>query len=208
MYDSFVDKEKKISRFLSSIDCGIGLQNVFWIFLLTPIVQPKGQITVHCDQQIWLRAGKIISQLTLKTASYRNQISFWTKGKALAIGSAQILGMQIREYGSNFEVFSSYVDSAERHTVQLKNNPILRSVFEYNNKMICTFFSHESKITLVKEFNNNCALGQHLITVLEKCQISYDEIITIKNKDNRDVDTPPLFLKISISTRRGENGGT
>lgn len=97
VYDAFPDEEEKISQFLSFIDCGIGLQNVFWMFLLTPNTRPKEQVTTYCDQQIWLRAEKIIGQLILKTASYKNQISFWAKRETLAIESEQILGEKIRE---------------------------------------------------------------------------------------------------------------
>ena len=44
-------------------------------------------------------------------------------------------------------------------------------------------------------------------TVLEKRQISYDEIITIVKKDNREVATATWFIEISIP-KKDENGGT
>lgn len=44
VYDAFPDEEEKISQFLSFIDCGIGLQNVFWMFLLTQIHGLKNRL--------------------------------------------------------------------------------------------------------------------------------------------------------------------
>ena len=150
IYDAFPNEEEKISQFLSFIDCGIGLQNVFWIFLLTPSTRPKEQVPTCCDQQIWLRAGKIIGQLILKTASYKNQISFWAKRETLAIESEQILGERIREYGSDFEVFSSYVDSAERRAAQLKTNLILKPYLPHNKETMWISPNNRTENTLTE----------------------------------------------------------
>lgn len=205
VYDAFADEEEKISQFFSHIDCGVGLQNIFWMFLLTPAVQPKEQAETLCDQQIWLRAGKFIGQLILKTASYRNQISFWAKSKTVMIESAKILGNQIREYEPNFKAFSDYIDSAERRTVQFKNSHVLKPTLPYNKEMILISSGYESERTLVNDFNNNHTILKYLVTVLEKRQISYDEIKTIVKKDNREVATTSLFLEITIPAR-DENG--
>ena len=206
-YDAFPDEEEKISQFLSFIDCGIGLQNVFWMFLLTPNTRPKEQVTTYCDQQIWLRAGKIIGQLILKTASYKNQISFWAKRETLAIESEQILGERIREYGSEIEVFSSYVDSAERRAAQLKTNLILKPYLPHNKETMWISPNKRTENTLIDDFSNNHAILEQLVTVLEKGQISYDEIITIVKKDNREVATATWLIEITIP-QKGENGGT
>lgn len=207
VYDAFPDEEEKISQFLSFIDCGIGLQNVFWMFLLTPNTRPKEQVTTYCDQQIWLRAGKIIGQLILKTASYKNQISFWAKRETLAIESEQILGEKIREYGPDFKVFSSYVDSAERRTAQLKTNLILKPYLPHNKETIWISPNNRTENTLIDDFSNNHAILEQLVTVLEKGPISYDEIITIVKKDNREVATATWLIEITIP-QKGENGGT
>lgn len=121
--------------------------------------------------------------LILKTASYKNQISFWAKRETLAIESEQILGEKIREYGPDFEVFSSYVDSAERRTAQLKTNLILKPYLPHNKETIWISPNNRTENTLIDDFSNNHAILEQLVTVLEKGPISYDEIITIVKKD-------------------------
>lgn len=207
VYDAFPHEEETISQFLSFIDCGISLQNVFWLFLLTPNTQINRRANTQCDQQIWLRAGKIISQLVLKTASYKNQISFWVKKETLSIEAERILGERIREYRSDFEAFSSYVDSAERLTEQLKTNLILKPCLSHSKETIWISPNHRTENTLIDDFSNNHAILEQLVTVLEKSQISYDEIITIVKKDNREVATATWLIEISIPPK-GENGGT
>lgn len=207
IYDAFSDEDEKLSQFLSFVDCGIGLQNIFWMFLLTPNIQSKEQVATHCDQQIWLRIGKIIGQLILKTASYKNQISFWSKESTLAIGSGQILGERIREYGTDFEAFISYVESAERQTTQLKTNLVFKPCLPHNKETLWMSPNNGAENTLIHDFNNNHAILEQLITILEKRQISYDEIITTTKKD-KEVDAATWRIVIEISTpQKGENGG-
>lgn len=103
-YVTFSDEKEKIEQFLSMFDCGIGFQNIFWMFMLTPNTQPKGNSTAYCDPQFWYRAGKIIGQLCSKTAIYKNQVSFWVQRGTIKIESEQnILGGTFREFGPDFK---------------------------------------------------------------------------------------------------------
>ena len=151
-YNVFTDENEMISQFLDRFHCGIGFQNIFWIFLLTPDVHSKHPIAKQCDQQIWLRAGKVISLLSLKTATYRNQISFWVHKGALSLESEQILGERIREYGPDFEAFASYVDSTERRTAQLRSN--LKSCIQYNKEIVGIVPTNNTGNTLIEDFSN------------------------------------------------------
>lgn len=203
-YNAFDDENEMLARFLDYFDGGIGFQNIFWIFLLTPNAQSKQLAIQQCDQQIWLRIGKIISQLILKAATYRNQISFWAQ-KGMSLKSEQILGERIREYGTDFEVFANYIDSAERRIAQLRSN--LKICIPHNKQIVEIVPLNITENTLINDFNNNLAALKQFINVLEMQQISYDEIITTVKKENKTVARATWLVEISIP-QGNENGGT
>lgn len=204
-YNAFNEEEEMLSQFLNHFNCGIGFQNIFWIFLITPDAQSRQFFAKHCDQQIWIRAGKIISQLVLRAATYRNQISFWIRKGDFSLKSEQILGEKIRKYGPDFEAFASYIDSAERLTTLLRGNQ--KICVQYNKEIVEIVPENGRKNTLIDDFSNNLVAFKQLINALELQQISYDEIITIVKKENKTEATATWLVEISIS-KTNESGGT
>ena len=71
-YSSVHDEKEKIAQFLTRIEHRIGFQNIFWLFFIT--LNSKDAVTVHWNQQIWVRAGKIIGQFSLKSENWKNQM--------------------------------------------------------------------------------------------------------------------------------------
>lgn len=113
---------------------------------------------------------------------------------------------KIREYVTDFEVFSSYVDSAERRAAQLKTNLIRKPYLPHNKEKILISPNQRTVITLIDDFSNNHAILEQLVTVLEKVPIGCNEIITIVKKDNREDATATCLIEITIP-QKGENGG-
>lgn len=141
--------------------------------------------------------------LILKTATCKNQISFWMQKGALFLEAEQILGERIREYGPDFEAFTSYVDSAERRTTQLRSN--LKSRIQ-NKKIVGIVPANNTENTLIQDFSNNLAILKQFITILETQQISYDEIKIIVKKENKVVTTTTWLVETSTA-KEDENGG-
>lgn len=204
-YNTFTDDSEMLSQFLEHSDADMGFQNIFWLFLLTPDVQSQQPVAQYLDQQIWLRAGKIISLLVLNALPYRNQISFWTQKGISPLEFGQILGEKIREYGEDFEEFSRYIDSAQRRTSQLRSN--LKIHTPQNKKAAEIVALNNTENTLINGADNNSAVFEQLANILETQQISYDEIITFLKKENRIVVKATWIVEIPISNEN-ENGGT
>lgn len=203
-YSTFNDEKEMLSQFLNHFNSGMGLRNIFWIFLITPDELSEQLDAKHCDQQIWIRAGKIISQLVLRTTAYRDQISFWIRKDAFSLKSEQILGEKIREYGPDLDAIASYIESAERLTAPLRSAP---KSYVQHNKEIVEIVPENGINTLIDDFSNAPSAFKQLINALEMQQISYDEIITIVKKENKTVATATWLVEISISkTSKGKEG--
>lgn len=118
-YYSFVhDEKEKIAQFLIRFNCMVGFQNIFWLFFITS--NSKDTAIVHWDQQIWVRAGKIIGQFSLSSKNWKNQISFWEAKKTVAIDSYRfILDGTHKILGTDYENIYEYVAGAERSSNQM-----------------------------------------------------------------------------------------
>lgn len=194
-YDAFADEETQIAQFLSSFDCKIGFQNIFWLFLLTPNIQYQNHSATNCDQQLWLRVGKVIGQLLSKTSTYKNQISFWRRNETTASQSGWIFGEKIREFQSGLEAIYSYVDSAERRTKQLNTIFVSKCCQQQNIEIIR--ISPAEKIVLLDDCSNTVDILEPLVNVHEKPHFSAGKIIKM----------PPGLLEITIQ-EIDQNGGS
>lgn len=84
-YSTYNSEDKKIKSFLDEKDDKVCFRNLYWIFLIVPKKALKDR-KPRCEQQIWLRAGKIIGHLASRCQRYDEQISFWLINEPLNDG--------------------------------------------------------------------------------------------------------------------------
>lgn len=194
-FNTFADDEEKLSQFFDSADQDIDFRNIYLMFLFTSDPQFPKTDTIF-DQQLLSRAGKIIGKFSLKSTSYKNQISFWIrKGAEVPEVERKILGGSLREFDSDFKAISRYIDAAERQTDRLKTNSNNLHRFQ-NKEMKSDVSDFKENISLTEVFNHIDAFLKALEDVPDVRYEVQMEIKVIIKKENGEIVSAPKFIEI------------
>lgn len=205
-YESFFDEEERFAQFLNWYGKDTDYQNIFLMFLFTPDSQSHEKHTTYFDQQLWLRAGKIIGKFSLISNLYKNQISFWMQKGTGGLETLQsILGGMLREFESDFKAISRYVDDAERRTGQFKIN--LNNLQQFQNKeMITDVLDVKEKIVLTSDFGRSDIFLKRIEKAPDGHYEARMEIKTIVKKENGEIILAPKFIEIVVKTDYTDGG--